>query len=286
MKKLYFVVFLLAFSGVSIAETQRAVLVTGASTGIGRVTTELLAENGFYVYAGARKEKDLAALDALDNVSSVRLDVTIQEDIDAAVAFIEAEGRGLYGLVNNAGVFIGGPATEVPVDEFAWLMDVNVFGVYRVTQAFAPMIIESHGHITTISSISGINSGAFFSQYSASKHAVEAYTDSLAIELGPLGVSVSAIEPGNYASAIGPTAAKRMIERGYLADGSPYKERMSDMMDRMETRNEQHQEPVPVAEAALHALSSPEPLRPLYGRSIRRRSTLGNRKSSGRSCRI
>ena len=83
---------------------QKAVLVTGASTGIGRKITELLAARGVFVYAGARKEKDLEELDAIENVQSIRLDVTIQEDIDAAVETVTKEGRGLYGLVNNAGV--------------------------------------------------------------------------------------------------------------------------------------------------------------------------------------
>ena len=88
------------------AETdgRKAVLVTGASTGIGRKITEVLAEQGFFVYAGARKQVDLDALDALDNVEAVRLDVTVQEQIDAAVEQVSKGGRGLFGLINNAGV--------------------------------------------------------------------------------------------------------------------------------------------------------------------------------------
>ena len=78
--------------------TQKAVLVTGASSGIGLKITEYLADRGFRVYAGARKDKDLERLDAMENVSSVRLDVTIQDDIDAAVKFVAAEGRGLFGI--------------------------------------------------------------------------------------------------------------------------------------------------------------------------------------------
>ena len=84
-------------------EARRAVLVTGASSGIGRKTAEFLAANGFFVYAGARKEKDLRELDAIENVQSIRLDVTIPEQIEAAVETVRAGGRGLYGLVNNAG---------------------------------------------------------------------------------------------------------------------------------------------------------------------------------------
>ena len=88
---------------------QKAVLVTGASTGIGRNIAERLASEGYFVYAGARKEKDLQELDAIENIQSIRLDVTIQEEIDAAVETVTKAGRGLYGVVNNAGVAVVGP---------------------------------------------------------------------------------------------------------------------------------------------------------------------------------
>lgn len=83
---------------------QKAVLVTGASSGIGRNIAERLASEGYFVYAGARKDKDLQALSNIDNIQGVRFDVTIQSEIDAAVKTVEAGGRGLYGIVNNARV--------------------------------------------------------------------------------------------------------------------------------------------------------------------------------------
>ena len=90
------------------ADDQKSILITGASTGIGRNLTETLAENGYHVYAGARKDKDLAALDAIDNVTAVKLDVTKQDQVDAAVAMIREKGTDLYALVNNAGVRYAG----------------------------------------------------------------------------------------------------------------------------------------------------------------------------------
>ncbi|MEM9687910.1 MAG: SDR family NAD(P)-dependent oxidoreductase [Pseudomonadota bacterium] len=240
---------------------QKAVLVTGASTGIGRGIAEMLADNGFYVYAGARKEKDLEALERIDNMSSVRLDVTIQSDIDAAVEFIRSEGRGLYGIVNNAGVFTGGPIAVVPVTELEWMMDVNLLGVYRVTKAFAPMVIESQGHINTISSISGVLSGWGTGQYSASKHAVEALSDSLAQELEPLGVTVSLIEPGNYNSEIGNTAMQRMADKYEINESSPFFPRYQRLKAYLENPRTVFKEPTEVAEAALHAMSAKRPLR-------------------------
>lgn len=201
---------------------QKAVLVTGASTGIGRAIAERLAADGYFVYAGARKDADLKALGAIKNVRGVRLDVTNSQDIDAAVETITKAGRGLYGLVNNAGVVTLGSVAETKWDEFDLVMSVNVYGPYRMTKAFEPLIIASKGRITTIGSVSGILAGRDFSAYSMSKHAIEAFTDSLAQEMAPLGVQVSVIEPGSYASEAVKSFAKRT---GFeLADGSKEKQ--------------------------------------------------------------
>jgi NAD(P)-dependent dehydrogenase (short-subunit alcohol dehydrogenase family) len=210
----------------SLAETpaaQPAVLVTGASTGIGRKITEHLAAKGYFVYAGARKPADLEALGAIKNVQAVKLDVTKQDDIDAAVATITKAGRGLYGLVNNAGIATVGAATETSFEEFDLQMDVNVYGPYRVTKAFAPLILAAKGRITTIGSISGILAARDLTAYSMSKHAIEAFTDSLAAQMAPLGVLVSVVEPGNFESEIGKSAAKRMGKDNRMADRAKYK---------------------------------------------------------------
>jgi NAD(P)-dependent dehydrogenase (short-subunit alcohol dehydrogenase family) len=248
---------------VAIADTpdmQKAVLVTGATSGIGLHIAERLASEGYFVYAGARKQADIDRLNRIENIEAIRLDVTIQEDIDAAVKHVGDAGRGLWGLINNAGVFIGGPVTDVSIEETVWLFDVNVFGVYRVTQAFAPLIIESKGRISTIGSISGIGSGRFFSQYSMSKHAMEAFTDSLAIELERFGVGVSVIEPGNYDSRIVETAWRRMQEKGYLDENSPYAADLKEFMEWPADRSI-YKEPDEVADAAMHAMFSDEPKR-------------------------
>src|SRR5436190_7679012 len=158
----------------------RAVLVTGASTGIGRKVTEHLAGRGYFVYAGARKPADLDALGAIKNVRAVKLDVTKQEDIDAAVATITKEGRGLYALVNNAGIATVGSVADTSMEEFDLLMDVNLYGPYRMTKAFTPLIAASKGRITNIGSISGVLASKDLSAYAMSKHAIEAFTDSLA----------------------------------------------------------------------------------------------------------
>jgi NAD(P)-dependent dehydrogenase (short-subunit alcohol dehydrogenase family) len=241
---------------------QKAILITGASTGIGRNMAETMAAKGYFVYAGARKQEDLDVLNAIENIQAIRLDVTVPEEIDAAVAAVRKGGLGLHGLINNAGVYVGGPMVDVDVEEFMWLMDVNVYGVYRVTQAFAPMIIESKGRISTVGSIAGTLSGRFSGLYSMSKHAIEAYTDSLAAEMEPLGVHVSVIEPGNYDSAISASAKARILEKieGYQKQGSPFAEQFREWTGRAWDRS-QYKQPDEVSAAALHAMFDEQPLR-------------------------
>jgi len=205
------------------AGAPKAVLVTGASTGIGRKITEHLAGRGYFVYAGARKQADLDALGAIRNVRALKLDVTRQEDIDAAVAAVTREGRGLYGLVNNAGVATLGSVADTSMEEFDLLMDVNVYGPYRMTKAFTPLITASKGRITNIGSISGVLAGRDLSAYAMSKHAIEAFTDSLATQLAPLGVMVNVVEPGNYDSDIGKSATRRTGKENRFTDRSKYK---------------------------------------------------------------
>lgn len=205
------------------AEGQKAILVTGASTGIGRKITERLAAGGHFVYAGARKVADIEALNAIENVQAIRLDVTKPDEIAAAVTTVTQGGRGLWGLVNNAGVAVGGPFADTKEEDFDFVMDVNVYGPYRMTKAFIPLITASKGRIVTISSIAGILSHESYGVYSMSKHAIEAFGDSLAAQMDPLGVKVSLIEPGSYNSRIEASAEKRMGTGG-SGDRSRYKE--------------------------------------------------------------
>jgi NAD(P)-dependent dehydrogenase (short-subunit alcohol dehydrogenase family) len=239
---------------------QKAVLVTGASSGIGRNLAETLAAKGYFVFAGARKQADLDALNEIPNIQSIRLDVTIQDEIDAAVKTVRASGKELYGLVNNAGVVVLGPITEIGEDELAWIFDVNVFGVYRVTKAFAPLIIESRGRIVNISSISGVLSSMFWAPYGMTKHALEAYTDSLAREMALFDVKVSAVNPGNYKSRIGTKEAVTLAKQPYAQPGSPYAEALAGHIEYLSDRS-MYKEPDEVSAAIMQALfdESPKP---------------------------
>ncbi|MDJ0708874.1 MAG: SDR family NAD(P)-dependent oxidoreductase [Woeseiaceae bacterium] len=243
-----------------LAGDQKAVLITGASTGIGRNLAERLAEDGYFVYAGARKDKDLAELDAIENIKAVRLDVTKQDQVDAAVELVRSEGRGLWGLVNNAGVGGGQAVLETPIDEFNFVYAVNVEGVIRTTQAFAPLVIESKGRISTTGSIAGILAGEGYGAYSGSKHYIEAFTDSLATELEPLGVKVSVVEPGSYKSRIRRSAVARITE-DIKAAGGEITEEMQQRATATAEREVSLDEPDAVTDAFLHALFDDAPLR-------------------------
>ena len=243
-----------------VAGEQKAVLITGASTGIGRNMAETLAREGYYVYAGARKDKDLAELDAIDNVKAVRLDVTSQADVDAAIVLVREEGRGLWAVVNNAGVGTRSPVAEVTDDELDFVFGVNVTGVVRVTRAFIPLIVESQGRIVTTGSIAGIRSSPGGSIYSMSKHAVEAFTDSLAAEMADAGVQVSVIEPGAYKSRIRRNAITRMTSDIEAAGGTVTDE-MREQAKQTAEREVTLDEPDDVSAALLHAVSADVALR-------------------------
>jgi len=239
---------------------QKAVLVTGASSGIGRNIAERLAAEGHFVYAGARKAEDIKALSNIENMQGLRLDVTIQSDIDAAAQTVKAGGLGLYGVVNNAGVMVMGVMAEMDESDLDFVFDVNVYGPYRVSKAFAPMIIESKGRISNISSLAGIATGPAYGAYSMSKHAIEAFSDSLASEMRPLGVRVSAIKPGAYNSKASTSYCKQRKVQYKNPDDSLFKELSNEIASLCgDDTSNPYPEPDRVADAVMDALFSENP---------------------------
>lgn len=243
-------------------EPQKAVLVTGSNSGLGLKMAQELSQNGFYVYAGVKNKNEMEAMNNMANVTAIQFDVRNQDEIDAAVEFVEKQGRGLYGLINNAGISVFGPLLETPIDQVHYLMDVNVYGPMRVTQAFAPLIIESKGRIATTGSIAGIVSTPIFGSYSMSKHAIEAYTDALAQEMARFEVSVHVIEPGTYKSNIGIAAKKVLDDSNYWTEETAYPQERAYFLEQL-TKINQHPDPARVGKAALHAMQSDSP-RPRY----------------------
>ncbi|CAN5702895.1 SDR family oxidoreductase [soil metagenome] len=185
---------------------ERCVLVTGASTGIGRACALHLAALGWHVFAGVRKESDgddlVSAAPA--GLTPVHLDVTDEDSIaEAARRVASAIGEeGLDGLLNNAGVSFQGPLEHLPLQDLRRQLEVNVVGQIAVTQAFLPALRRARGRIVLMSSISGLRPVPFLGPYSASKAALESLGDALRVELGPWGIKVVLIEPGSIATPI------------------------------------------------------------------------------------
>jgi NAD(P)-dependent dehydrogenase (short-subunit alcohol dehydrogenase family) len=183
----------------------KSVLITGASSGIGKACALHLDEMGYKVFAGVRKQADADNLkkEASGNLKTVILDVTNSQSIKEAVNYISEQTNGnLYGLVNNAGIGRGGALEVTPMDEIRKLMEVNLFGLLEVTQSFTPMLRRSKGRIINIGSTSSYLAVPGAAAYSASKFAVKAVTDSLRLELIPFGMKVILVSPGAVESAI------------------------------------------------------------------------------------
>lgn len=176
------------------------VVVTGASTGIGRACALELDRKGWRVFAGVRRSADADTLRTLasDRLTPIELDVTNEEQVDAAFARIDDEvgARGLRGLVNNAGVALGGPLEYLPTERWQHQFDVNVFGQVRVTRAALPLLRRSPGRIVFIGSNSGRVAAPLMGPYTASKFAIEGIADTLRLELHGSGISVVVVQPG------------------------------------------------------------------------------------------
>jgi len=249
---------LLVFCALSVGAQSptRAILVTGAPSGIGRKITERLAANGYFVYAGGRTQAELDALSAIPNVKALRLDVTSPSDIASAVVTITQAGRGLYGVVNNAGVLVVAPFIEADEKDLDYIFGVNLYGPYRITKAFAPLLIQSKGRVINISSLNGIVAQPIIGAYSMSKHGVEAFGDALAGELGPLGVRVSLVEPGNYGTSIGRSTIARTDTSNLAA--SRFASQIRNTLNTLRSF-ENNPPPDDIADVVLASLNSANP---------------------------
>ena len=196
-----------------------AVVITGASTGIGRACALDLDSRGFQVFAGVRRDEDAERLRAeRPSIEPLPIDVTDADSIAAARDRVAEAvgGAGLAGLVNNAGIAVPGPLEHLPMDELRRQLEVNLVGQVAVTQAFIPLLRTARGRIVNIGSIGGRVALPMLGPYAASKHAIEGFSDSLRRELRPWGIEVSVVRPGPIATEIwerGRTTADELLER-------------------------------------------------------------------------
>ncbi len=256
--------------------TMRSVLVTGASSGIGNATARYLAERGCLVYGTVRNEKAAAELRQIPNVVPIRCDVTKPDEIAESVRTVTQAGRGLYGLVNNAGLGELGMISTWTDEELFHMFDVNVFGPFRMTNAFLPLLLEAKGRIVNVGSQGGMLSKNYYGPYTMTKHALESYTETLRIELEPYGVLASIVQPGGIATNIGAASHEATVARfrraqppfreeaeqilGFLTAPAPDPSAGAQAPSAEESEsNRKPSSPLIVAEAVYGAVFSPAP---------------------------
>jgi NAD(P)-dependent dehydrogenase (short-subunit alcohol dehydrogenase family) len=246
------------------------VVVTGASTGIGRACALHLAASGFEVLAGVRREEDGERLreDAGSNggLTPLRLDVTDADSVrEAGTTVDERTGeRGLAGLVNNAGIALGGPLEYLPLDDVRRQLEVNFIGQVAVTQAMLGQLRKAGGRIVNMGSIGGRTPPPFAAPYAASKAALRATSESLRRELRPWGIWVATVQPGAIATPIwdkGAADAEDIRQR--LPEGAVehYGNVLSNIGATAEKMGASGMPPERVARVVEHALTSRRPRR-------------------------
>jgi NAD(P)-dependent dehydrogenase (short-subunit alcohol dehydrogenase family) len=242
------------------------VVVTGASTGIGRATALHLDSLGLRVFAGVRREKDGESLrrEASPRLTPIRLDVTDAGQVaDAARQVGDAvRDSRLAGIVNNAGIAVAGPVEFVPLDRWREQLEINVLGMVSMVQSFAPLLREGRGRIVTIGSLGGRLAQPMAAPYCASKHALEAISDALRLELRPWNISVSLIQPGAVKTPIWDKGLRAGAE--LLRTAPPEVQTLYGAAVQVATRiaiheNETGVDPIDVARAVEHALLSSRP---------------------------
>jgi NAD(P)-dependent dehydrogenase (short-subunit alcohol dehydrogenase family) len=259
-----------------VSASTRCVLVTGTSSGIGEATALRLARAGWRVLAGVRTSADAERLRAAagERLEPVTIDITDPATISAA-----AEGLGdepLHGLVNNAGTAFAMPLEFLPLDQLRRQLEVNLVGQVAVTQALLPNLRSARGRVVNVGSIAGRSALPFLGAYAASKHALEAVTDALRVELRPDGIAVTVVEPGTIATEIWRRSGERfqqLVGELPAALGERYGERMAAFREAAAAAGRRAEPADDVAIVVERALTAKRPkARYLVGRDARRRA--------------
>ena len=254
----------------------RRVLITGASSGIGEATALRLTRAGWRVLAGVRADADGDRLRSAagERLEPVTIDVTEPATIAAAAATLGDEP--LDGLVNNAGTALAMPLEFLPLDQLRRQLEVNLVGHVAVTQALLPNLRSARGRIVNVGSIAGRSALPFLGAYAASKHALEAVTDVLRVELRPFGIAVTVIEPGTIATPIWRKGGERFEDLAKELPeqlGELYGERMTAFRKAAAAAGQRAEPADDVAIVIERALTAERPkARYVVGRDARRRA--------------
>ncbi|EPR0410913.1 oxidoreductase [Enterobacter asburiae] len=239
-------------------QDKKTALVTGASSGMGKVIAHRLIQDGYQVYAAARsveKMNDLAQLGA----RPLRMDISRDEDILAAVDTIVSQTGGVDVLVNNAGFGLYGPVEEIGIDEARYQFEVNVFGAARLTQLLLPTMRASRsGYIINITSIGGKIYTPLGAWYHATKHALEGWSDCLRLEVAEFGIKVVIVEPGLIETGFGDVVSGNFVKRS--ASG-PYGHLVGNVANSVKNAygNGRGSDPKVIADVVARAVKSPHP---------------------------
>lgn len=261
----------------------KTVLITGASTGIGRASVLRMDAEGWRVFATVRREDDAEELRRVgsERVEPLLLDVTDPDQITATAERVGAEvgAAGLAGLVNNAGIAVVAPLETIPIEDLRHQLEVNLISQVAVTQALLPLIRTARGRVVFLSSIGGRMALPFSAPYHASKYGIEAVTDCLRQELRPWGIEVVAIEPGSIDTPIwerGEKRASATAAKAPPAQEALYGEQLESFRGAVRRTAERGIPPTKVADAICHALTARRPrTRYLVGLDARGQALLG-----------
>ncbi len=232
------------------------VLVTGASSGFGKLTAQMLIDKGYIVYGAARRVEKMQDLIEAGGYA-IKMDVSDEASVKSGIDQIVKEQGCIDVLINNAGYAAYGPVETTSMDIIMKEFQVNVFGLVRVTQAVLPhMRNQRSGRVINISSVVGKISSPLFAWYAGSKHTVEAISDALRMEVKGFGIKVSVIEPGVFSTGFDNVALTE-IE---AVDGGPaYKNMIESFKKAFAKMYSKAPSPEPVANAIVHAISSDKP---------------------------
>jgi NAD(P)-dependent dehydrogenase (short-subunit alcohol dehydrogenase family) len=254
----------------------RSVLITGASSGIGEASALRLARAGWRVFAGVRADADADRLRTAAGEQLEPLTIDITEPATIAAAAETLGEAPLHGLVNNAGTALALPLEFLPLDQLRGQLEVNLVGHVAVTQALLPNLRRARGRIVNVGSIAGRSALPFLGAYAASKHALEAFTDSLRVELRPFGIAVTVIEPGTIATPIWRKGGERIQELAAQLPvelGELYGKRMAAFREAAAAAGRRAEPADHVAIVVERALTTERPkARYVVGRDARRRA--------------
>ncbi|WP_221391515.1 oxidoreductase [Dyadobacter sp. NIV53] len=234
----------------------QVVLITGASSGMGKATAELLSASGYKVYGAARRTEMMQSLKEA-GIRILQMDITDDSNIQLGIdEIMKREGR-LDILINNAGFGLFGAIEDVPMEEARYQMEVNVFGLARLTQLALPqMRKQKSGIIVNITSTGGKLSSPLGGWYHASKYAVEALSDSLRMEVRQFGIKVIVIEPGAIKSEWGDIAMETLKKISAGKAYSPLAGKIAGMSQKLKPKNE---DPEVIARLILKAIGAKNP---------------------------